>query len=454
MVQIGSAGAHSVAAPTQRGMWVGIARSAAAKVAVLGVSALLGIIVTRLVIENYGSAAFAQYGLLVGLGALLPFTDLGMSAAVMNAVAASPEPATDETVVRTLLTAIRVLIASAAVLGAIALVVTQLGLWPSLLGAGLSTRTGPLAALGCVLLIALAMPLGVGQRMLAGLGKNHLSIVIGGMQTPILLGLLCAFLWWRVPVGGVVAVLAYAVTFLLAGLSVVVAARLASPSVMEALRRVPWVRSRRGTPVFQVAWPALVQMIALPVAMQSDRIVLSHRAGVGVLAQYNLASQMFTPIWAVVSAAGVTLWPVYARNRARGGSDSPVPLAWFFAGGSAVMALGVAWLSPVLTRLASGGRVSLDWTLVVSFVLLMIFQGAKYPLGVFLTDIPGLRFQALMVAIMLPVNLGLSWYLAGVMGVAGPVLGSVVGVAVFQVLANYLFVARRLRRTLLPTAGE
>lgn len=454
MVQAATVDVAPVQGPAGRGLWRGIARSAAARVMVLPVSALLGILVTRLIIDNYGSAAFAQYGLLVGLGTLLPFTDLGMSAAVMNAVAVSPEPATDDSVVRTLVTAIRVLLASAAVLAAIALLITGLGLWPALLGSGLSARSGFLAALCCLLLIALAMPLGIGQRMLAGLGKNHLSIVINGLQTPVVLGLLSLFLWWRVPVGGGLAVLPYAVTMGLAGGCFAVAARKASPAVAIALRRVPRLRTERGNPVFSVAWPMLLQMIALPLAMQSDRIVLSHRAGTGVLAEYNLAAQMFTPIWAVISAAGVTLWPIYARGRAQGSSNSPLPVAGYFGAGAAVAAIAIAVASPFLAALASGGDITLHLSLVLSFVVLMTFQGIKYPLGMYMTDAAGLRFQALMIVLMLPVNLGLSWYLAGLMGAAGPVIGSVIGVALFQVLANYLYVARKVHGSALPTAGE
>jgi len=39
----------------------------------------------------------------------------------------------------------------------------------------------------------------------------------------------------------------------------------------------------------------------------------------------------------------------------------------------------------------------------------------------------------------------LSWYLTGPLGAAGPVVGSVAGVALFEVLANLVLVRRRLR---------
>jgi O-antigen/teichoic acid export membrane protein len=421
---------------------------------VLPVSALLGIVVTRLIIENYGTAAFAQYGLLVAIGSLLPFTDLGMSAAIMNAVGGSESPSTDERVRRVVITAVRVLICSAVVLSLVAVVLTLLDLWPRLLGPGLMPETGSLVAMCCLLLIAAAMPAGAGPRILTGLGKNYVTIVVSGLQTPLVLATLLLLLWWDVPAGPAVAIIAFAATLLLSIVCTVLAARQVRPMLGRALRDVPKVRTVPGGQVLDVAWPMLIQMIALPIAMQTDRIVLSHRAGTDVLAEYNLAAQMFLPIWGVVSAAGVTLWPVFAKARARGAADSPVPMSWVFGGVAAGMAVAVALASPFLADVASGGRIELPMLLVVSFTLFMVLQGLKYPLGMFMTDAPGLRFQAAMIVLMLPVNVGLSWFLAGEIGAAGPVIGSLVGVGIFQLGANHVYVHRRLRAARTTAAGR
>ncbi len=425
--------------------WAGVARSAGAKVAVLPVSALLGIVLTRLVIDTYGEAAFAQYGLLVAIGALLPFADLGMSAAVMNAVAASADPSSDPRVHGVLVTAVRVLVGSATTLAAVAVVLWATGLWPVLLGEGLLPGSGPAVATVCLLLIAAAMPVGIGQRILAGLGRNHLSVAVLGAQTPLVLGTVALLVWWDVAAGPAIAVVAYAVTLALSVALTAVAASSLDPVVGRAVRDAFRLRTVRGDRVVHLAWPMLVQMLALPLAMQTDRIVLSHRAGTTALAEYNLAAQMFTPVWAVVSAGGITLWSSFARARAQGRPVSPFTTAWVFAAVAAAMAGAVAVASPLLSDLASGGRIALGGPLVAAFVVLMCLQGLKYPLGMAMTDAAGLRFQALMIALMLPVNVGLSWWLAGPLGAAGPVVGSVVGVGVFQCLANASHVRRRLR---------
>ena len=428
-----------------RGAWAGVLRSGGVRLLVLPVSAVLGIVVTRLIIENYGPAAFAQYGLLVGIGALLPFTDLGMSAAVVNAVAGSADVGTDDRVRRVIVTAVRVLCCSAAVLALVGLALGAMGLWPTLLGSGLLPGSGSWAATACIVLIALAMPLGVGQRVLAGLRLNHISVAVMGLQTPVVLCVLLVLLHADVAAGGALAAIPYAVTLALAAACSFIAVRKVRPTLGLALRQVPHVRTVRGAKVFDVAWPTLIQLIALPLAMQTDRLVLSHAGDSGALAEYNLAWQMFTPIWLVVNTAGFTLWAVFARERARGARTSPMPMVAGFAGISAALALAVALASPFLAQLASGGAITLSTGVVVSFAVFMVFQGAKYPLGMYLTDAAGLRFQALMVVLMLPVNLALSWWLVTWVGAAGPVIGSIVGVGLFQFLAGVLEVRRRLR---------
>ena len=430
--------------------WRGVLRSGGTRLLVLPVSALLGVVVTRLLVDGYGAAAFAQYGLLVGIGALLPFTDLGMSAAVMNSVSASADPGRDDAVRRTLVTALRVLLGSMVVLALVTGLVSLLGLWPALLGDGLLTGSGPAAAAACLLLIALGIPLGIGQRVLVGLGQNHVSILVLGLQTPLVLAVLAVLVATRTPAGGAFPAVPYAATLLLSGVCTWLAARRLGPVFGAALRAVPRLRSERGAPVFGTAWPMLVQMVAVPLAMQSDRLLLSHLRPAADLAQYNLAAQMFVPIWALVNSAGLALWPVFARARAQRAAASPYPMALAFGAAGAVLATAVALLSPFLAELASGGAVRLGGLLVVAFAVLMVLQAAKYPLGMYLTDARGLRFQAAMIALMLPVNVATSWVLADRLGPAGPVLGSIAGVLVFELLANAWYVRRRLRADALP----
>jgi O-antigen/teichoic acid export membrane protein len=243
--------------------------------------------------------------------------------------------------------------------------------------------------------------------------------------------------------GSYLAVMPYLVTFLLSVVCTWMASRRLGPAVGRARRDVPRIRTVHGGKVFDTAWPMLLQMIALPIAMQTDRIVLSHVSDLHNLAQYNLASQMYTPVWQVVSAAGVTLWPVFARARSgHGGAPKPQPIALAFGAAAAGVCLFISLLSPWLADVASNGTIKLPLLLLVSFSIFMIFQATKYPLGMFMTDARGLRYQAYMILTLLPVNVGLSWWLGNLIGAAGPVIGSAVGVLLCQVIANWVYVRR------------
>ena len=97
-------------------VWAPIRRTALAKVVVMGVAGVFGLINTRLIISHFGTDAYAQYGLLATFPNLMPFTDLGIGAVILNAVAGSSDLPHDAVVRRTLTTALRVLLCSALVI--------------------------------------------------------------------------------------------------------------------------------------------------------------------------------------------------------------------------------------------------------------------------------------------------------------------------------------------------
>jgi O-antigen/teichoic acid export membrane protein len=415
-----------------------------ARVIALPVSALLGIAVTRLLVEQYGAASYAQYALVVGIGSLLPFADLGLGAAIVNATAGARDPRHDDHLRLTLISCYRLLAVSAAVVVLLSAMVTALGAWEEVLGDALAPEAGAKAAALCVAVLGLTLTVSVGQRILAGLGKYTWVIVIEGFQTPIVLAVLLMMITLDVGTGVYLAVVAYVATFFLSAAALVLAHRLVRPSLVVALRDAPRIRTVRGAKVFDTAWPMLIQMVAVALAMQSDRLVLSHVSDIEQLAKYSLAAQMFNPVVAVVVTASMTLWPVFAKARAEGvESDvSPMRMAALFGAAGAGLAVLVSLASGILSELAADGQITLQLPLLLAFSAFVVLQAIKCPLGIYLTDAKGLRFQAYMISMMLPVNVAISWVLAQRYGAAGPVIGSAVGVLLFEVVANSLYIRR------------
>ncbi|WP_449372186.1 hypothetical protein [Arthrobacter psychrolactophilus] len=100
----------------------------------------------------------------------------------------------------------------------------------------------------------------------------------------------------------------------------------------------------------------------------------------------------------------------------------------------------MALLSPWLVEFISSDKIRLDAWMIVGFVVFVTLQAAKYPAGMYMTDSRGLRFQVIPILILVPLNLGASWYLIGIIGAAGPIIGSAISVAVCQVVPNLWYV--------------
>lgn len=437
---------EAAAAPApSRSLAATVGSTALAKVAVMGVSGLLGLFTSRMIISHFGTDAYAQYGLLTSFPALLPFADLGMAAVVINAVAGSDAVRSDAYVRRSITTALRILVVAGLVLVGVSLAIAALGLWPTLLGDGLTTG-GSLAATACLAVFGLVLPLTVGPRIMVGLRRTSAQVAAQSVVAPFILASVSVAVATAAPVGSYLAVLSYLGNALVALICLVLAGRALRPQLGLALREVPRLRRAPSLPAFRLAWPMLVQMIALPVAMQTDRLLLSHLTSGDELAQYNMASQLFGMVLQAIMAGGMALWPVYARARASRHVRSPFRPAMWFLGGGLLLAGVLALASPYLARYVSGGRIHLDLALVLGFVAFVGMQAMKYPLGMYMTDHRGLRFQVLPILAMVPLNLGLSWWLVGVVGPGGPIIGSAVSVLLCQVLPNFGYVSRDLRR--------
>jgi O-antigen/teichoic acid export membrane protein len=421
-----------------------IGSTALAKILVMGLSGLLGIINSRLIIQHFGVDAYTQFGLLTSLPALLPFADLGIGAVVVNAVAGSSSAKSDVYARRAIVTAVRILMISGGVILAIAGIITLLGLWPTLLGAGLMKSGGSLAAFLCLAIFGLALPLTVGQRILVGLRKTTVQVASQAVVAPFLLLCVISVIALALPAASWVPIFSFLANAVGSIVCLVVAGRALRPQFGIAAREIFHPKLAPSVPSLAVAWPMLAQMLALPIAMQTDRLLLSHLTRGTQLAQYNLASQLFGIVLSTIFAAGVAFWPIYARARAAKRIESPLkPTMWFFLGGLA-FALVLAVLSPFLAGYISSGKIVLDPWLIGGFIVFVAFQAAKYPIGMYMTDARGLKFQIVPILIMVPLNLGISWWLIGVVGAGGPIIGSAVSVLLCQIIPNFLYVRRDL----------
>ncbi|MGX1748724.1 oligosaccharide flippase family protein [Glutamicibacter protophormiae] len=427
-------------------MWRIMGSTALAKLLIMGMGGLLAIITGRMIISNFGVEAYAQYGLLATLPALIPFADLGVGAVVINAISAAKDPGEDENVTASVVSALRILVISGLCIAAAGVLFFLTGTWPLILGGAVLGTAGEITATLCAVVFGLALPLGIAQRLLIGLKRTTSQTMSQAVVAPFMLGMVALCVILVLPAGPYLALFSYLASVLVSLICLAMVARSLPGMVPVYFRRIFMVRRYPGVPTMGLAWPMLLQMIALPLAMQTDRILLSHLRGTEDVAEYNLAAQLFGMAIQVINAGGMVLWPHFSKARSDGVIHSPFKITVVFLGFGLAISAALAVLAPWLADFMSSGKITLSLGLLLAFVLLTTLQAAKYPMGMYMTDFNGLRFQVVPIFCMVPLSLGLSIYLIGIWGPAGTVIGSCIAVFACQVIPNFFYVRRDLRR--------
>lgn len=410
-----------------RSSLTGASHAFAVRAATMPVVALAGLLAARVTVSSLGVNGYAIFALVVGLAALNPVGDLGVGAAVTDAVARRDELG-DEGVQRVLRTSLRVLIVISLALTLVAWALASLGKWSTLLGVPASGEV-EIAAFAAVTLFAVGLPLGLSSRVLLGAERNDIALAFQGGSGVVALLIILGAAATDAPLWAFVAAPA-AGAALVAAAAWPVAGSASGMSLSEVVRSV--VRGRPGGRIAHLAGPMMVITAALPIAFQSDRLLLSHLSSLGQVAVYAVGSQLYGALLGLVGAAGMSLWPMFARRRAQ----QPVPrhelirLSAVFALVGLVLAILLVATGPWVAYFVSKGEIELGYGVLVAFGVLLVVQASWFPTGMLLTDRDGLRFQAVAVVVMVVINIPLSALLAHHVGAVGPIVGSVVAMVI------------------------
>jgi O-antigen/teichoic acid export membrane protein len=401
---------------------------------------------SRLILEHYGIPALDSFALVTSLILLIPLQDLGMGAAVTSAFA--ERGPRDDHSIAVMLTAMRVLSLSSLALATASVVVTVLGAWPTLLG----PASGPNAYVGAAVCIyALTFLPGLGQRMLLGIERNHMVVIIQTLWNPLMLVGVGIFAVTGVGPAWIVLVPSVAV-LLVSLLTFWYAVRATAFPATEVLARIPFRSRFPGGSVWAISGPMVVLTLCVPVILQSDRIVLSHVSTKQVLANYTITLQIFAPVAALVAAAALPLWPMWIRARARGEQGPSVgKVAAVFCGATAAVCALLVLIADPLGHVIGGDPIHLGVALPGAAGLAITMQAVALPVGMALRDPQGLRFVAVCTAIALPTNIALAVALAELEGGPGPLVATSLVTLFVQILPAAWFLRRRNRAA---SAGE
>lgn len=418
----------------------------AAKALTMCTSLVFGVLTTRLLLGTVGVENYALYSLLIAFPALLSFTDLGAGAVVVNSIATSEDPNNDPMLSAQLTSVGRILVGFAAVTMFINILLLLSGSWSHLLGSSGKIPGADVAAFLCLSIFACAVPVGIWVRILLGLRKNHLIILLQGLMSPLNF----VFVWAILGLSNeghaeLLAVSSYLASFIVGLIGLAIAGRMTPKLLRRALHDVPRPVTVPGTRVMDVGWPMLAQLLATPIAMASQRYVLAHFGNSNDVAQYSVAAQVFFAFNALITAAGVSLWPRFARQRSKGTiKHGPGWLSAIFATGI-VCATAVIWVfGDELFGFTSNGEVSVRAPTIFAFGAMVVCAAILYPLGMFIMDKPGIRFQVVPALTMAALSFTLSIFLTIRIGVEGPLLANAIAVVVCQIVpfSIYIFVHR------------
>lgn len=418
--------------------WASVIRLAGAPL-----SALTGFIVTGLIIRTTGSVQFGVINLIATSVSLLAFADLGIGALVTTAAAklaagitgAVPDFAATVASTLKVLTCVVLVIQTCAVGGA------ALELWGRFFGVEMTPADERIVALVLVC-FSLSIPLGLGARILVGIGKSHLVAVMApaiSLTTLVLTVLLTAT---------AVPPLALSVPPVLSVLLVNMAmAILAAKSVVRMGVKLRSATDSSRERLLAGSMAMFVVTVSLALGLNSGRLVVSHLGTDVELANYSLAAQLFGSGWAAVAVGGTALWPIFVKRRS--GTHATLALwrksilmsALIGVGGLVVLSLAAPWAA----RLISGGSIAVDYRLAISFGLLFFVQCLHLPSGMMLTMPDELRFQAFC-----SVATGLASILSAVLlvpiiGASGAVLATTCSVLLFQVIPELALGTRLVR---------
>jgi len=423
-----------------------------ARAVTMVVSLVCGVLTTRLVIGDAGVQNFALYTVLIGIPALLAFTDLGSGAVLVNSVATDDDFRHSAKVRGQLRSVWRIMISFATVTMALNSVLLVTGGWNLVLGTSSEVPGADLAAFVCLTIFSLAIPLGVWVRVLLGLRRNHIVILIQGLISPLTLLAVWAMLTIGTDVVHAFLVTgSFGATALVGLLGLLITARATRPLLSSAARELPAIRQRPGLPVMDIGWPMLAQLLSPPIAVSTQRLVLAQWGTQEQVAEYGVAGQVFFALQGLVLAAGVALWPLYARRRAQGTLQRGPGGQSALFGGAVIAATGIVWLiSPWLFGFITDGDLTITTPTILSFGLMISCIAIAYPLGMFIMDKPGLRFQVIPTLLMAFGSLGLSILLAPIWGTPGPLLANAISMTVFQIIPFAIYI--RLNRTRLLSA--
>ena len=396
-----------------------------------------------MVVDGLGARRFGFWITFTGLALIVGSLDLGVGSGLVTAVARGLGQGEDR---------LRVVVSSAAV--GLALVATLLlgvtlgfaHLLPRWEGFALSRVVASNELVGTVLIVGGAAAAGV----VFSIGPRTQQ----GLQEGDVVGL------WQALGFAVQVLLTISAWVADGGMLAFVAAGVSGP-VVSACSNSLWLFGRRRhlrPRLADIDWSetqALMSAGALyfalgvsaVVAYQVDSLVVGARLGAVEAAEFGFASRLMMTVPMLVGFFITPLWPAYADAHSRGDSEWMRRTFWTSLSIAAIAgvligSLAVA-IAPLLIDSWSLQQVAVNRGLLLALFVVALEACVGGPVAMFLNGVGVVRIQVLSSGGMAIVNLALSLWLVGKIGLVGPVVATAVAQPIV-LIPSFLLVRRLL----------
>lgn len=408
---------------------------------ILPFSGIASILSARLVVESSGSVGFGFFSIITSLPALIPISDFGISAVVTDNIA---RHGIDSWQFRAVWRrAQRLLWTIAAVTSGLGIAVGIGGYWPLILGLPDSTMLD-IAATFVVIATALGIPLGAGQRVLLGVGKQTLATGLLSSSPILSLGLTAMVLYLWPSSHFATLAIAYSLGSLLTQASLML---VALRHIRANTRHSEPHSSVIRIPIGRTALPMAVMAIALPLAYQSDRILLAHVSTNLAVADYALVAVLYFPLLSIIAFGQQPLWPLFQRHASQ---HERLRLLYrkailVFSCLGVFLGCGLVLLGPTLSGFIDASTKS-PFGLYFAFAALLVMFGLNSAAGMLLMDSTGRLVQAVGSVAMLFGKLALTLFWAPIWGAEGAVWATVAAAMSCMVLPSLIMAGYRLQK--------
>jgi O-antigen/teichoic acid export membrane protein len=427
-----------------RALWHSISSGAGVRLVTLALS-LLTVSVS---VRSLGDTAFGVVATLGTMIGMTGFADLGLGLGLMTRLAQSTgedSKASSKSLISSALASLGVLGTLVAVIGTASIAFLP---WDVLLGSpSLSNASINASVVIFAISVGVAIPASIGQRVLLGTQQGAVANIWSLAASITQFGAVIAAAWCDAPVW------------------VFVVATISSPILIACVQSI-WVLTRAShmrperSDVSRDVVNQLMRLgglffalnLAVAAAYQSDTLIVSAVRGASAAAVFAIALRMFGALTGLFGSSLQQFWPALAEALANGDLEwtrhrflhvftiSTVSLA-------ALSGLLVAVGQP-LARIWVGESLVPPLGLLVAFAAWTVYAHVMSQFSILLNAAGVVGPQVSFAVVMACVNVPFSIVLTRQIGLAGPVVGSLLAHALCSGIPTLFLVGRVLRRGL------